>query len=130
MFVAISLLAGTSPVGAAEEAPKPLKVKLVTFDGKQRIKVKRKVRLIASCSKDCNARVNLRLVTPVTTVRGGGSISLEATDTWTLGVILSPTFRSYIRQNIRSCKLVANFRAVDIETGKAVTKVKTFRFRR
>jgi hypothetical protein len=126
-----ALLAGGSPAGAAlQDSPKSLKVKLVTFDGKQRLKVKRKVRLIASCSKDCNARVKLRLVTPVTTVRGGGSIGLEATGTWTIGVILSPSFRSYIRQNITRCRLVANFSAVDIETGKTVRKVKTFRFRR
>lgn len=130
LLIVAGAVVGVSPAGAAEESPKPLKVKLVTFDGKQRLKVKRKVRLIASCSKDCNAKVNLRLVTPVTTVLGGGSLSLEATGTWTIGVILSPSFRSYIRQNITRCKLVAFFSAVDIETGKTVRKSKTFRFRR
>lgn len=134
-FIATALAAvlagGVAPAVAAEgDEPKPLKVKVVTFDGKQRLQVKRKLRLVTSCSKDCNATIKLRLVTPVTTTRASASTGIPATGTWTVNLGLSRFLRSYIRQNITRSKLVVGFRAVDIETGKTTSKVKTFRFRR
>ena len=131
-FVSIlvaALLAGATPAGGADEVTKPLKVKVVTFDGKQRLRVAKKLRLVTSCSKDCNARIKLRLVTPVTTTRASASTGIPATGTWTVNLGLSRFLRRYIRQNISRSKLVVGFRAVDVETGKVTSLVKTFRFR-
>lgn len=129
IVVAAASLAA-APATADEGAPIPLKVKLVTFDGKQRIKIAKKIRVVTSCSKDCNARVKLKLITPVTTYKFDAATGIPATGTWTVGIRLSRFVRSYLRNNIRHSRLVVNFTATDIETGFKTIKVKTFRFRK
>ena len=116
------------PVSGASglvDQPLPLKLKIVSRDGKAKLKAARKLPVLISCSKLCDAKVKMTIFTPV----GKGSVA----DAGQLGenkvLTIKFGFR-YLKDNYRKSKLKVKFSAKDVETGKRVAKTRAFRFYR
>lgn len=116
-------------LGGSADAATPLRVKVATPDGNPKVKVAKKVKLLASCSKDCNITAKLKLISPANTLTGNVSRGLRAQQFWTIGFVLTRYGRNYLKDNYRDSKLKVRLSAVDLETGKRTVKIRTFRFR-
>ena len=115
-------MAGT--IGASGAAAFPLKVELVTFDGKKKVKVARKLKAVASCSKDCSLRITFALRTPAGTIKG----TVPGNRLIPVNARLNNTALKYLKTNYRASRYTINVAAVDLETGKRSIKRRTFRF--
>ena len=116
-------------LGGSADAATPLRVKVATPDGNPKVKVAKKVKLLASCSKDCNITAKLKLISPANTLTGNVSRGLRAPQLWMIGFGLTRYGRNYLKANYRDSKLKVRLSAVDLETGKRTVKIRTFRFR-
>jgi len=110
--------------------PAPLRLKIVSKDGKPKLKVQKKLPVLISCSKDCRARIKMTIVTPV------GKDDIKDAGPLPAGTVLTVRFPltnfglNYLKKNFRNSKLKVNFSAKDLETGKRVTKTRSFGFYR
>jgi len=123
---AVVLIGGLGVTSVAEAAPNV--VKIVTVDGKKRIKVGKKLPFLVSCSKDCSGKLSIKLVTPATTEPASGNVSLAAGNIFRARFLLTNFGRRYVKNNVGRCSLKVKFAAVDLDTGKRTVKKKTFRF--
>src|SRR5690349_8250913 len=122
-------LSGPAQAGITD-APTPLRVKLATPNGGNKVKVAKKLKVLASCNKDCRATAHIKLITPANDLKVSGSRTLPANNIWTTGMILTSYGKNYLKSNFRSCKFRVRISAVDVATGKRVNKVKVFKFKR
>lgn len=120
---AINAVAGTA--GAAD----PLKVRIVTFDGNPKIKVKRKLSFLVSCSKNCGATIKIKLITPAVVTPGKLSGGLSANAPRTANFRLTNYGLRYLKKNFRKSRLSVKVTAKDNETGEKVIKRKVFKLR-
>ena len=131
VVLAGSLAFSSSPASAGiVDAATPLRLKIATFDGNPKIKLATKMQVLATCSKDCNAKVTVKLITPASTLKVNGSRGLPAGSFWKVGLLLTKFGKSYLKDNYRQSRFKVAFSAVDIETGKRVSKTKTFKIRK
>lgn len=128
----VALGAGVSVTTAASvsAADKPLKVKILTVDGKKRLKVKRKLAVAVGCTKNCAVVVNMKLVMPhevlKATVKGG----IKAYTAKSPSMILNQAAVNYLKLTWPRARFVVRVLARDISNGRKTVKRKVFRFRR
>ncbi len=125
-FVALPAAAS----GDAGVSATTLKVKLASEDGKPKVKVARRLKVLSSCSTDCNARVKLILKTPATTLRLSGSRKLSGGDIWTTWIQLNGYGFRYLKKTYRKSVLKVILTATDTVTKKRVVKTRNFRLYR
>ena len=122
----------TTPARAAGDATisaAPMKIKVAPFAG-TKVKVARKLKVIVSCSKDCNARVKVTLITPVgvSSVKGGRSLS--AGGGWITGMVLTNYGVTLLKNHFRYSRLKVEVTATNVSNGTVRKQTKSFRFRR
>lgn len=122
------LVAGLAVSSVAEAAPN--RVKIVSEDGRARLKVQKKVPVLISCSKNCGGRVKMTLVAPATTDSAQGSFTIRGGNVLTLRFKLTNFGVRYIRKNVAKSKLEVKFSVVNFETGKRSIKRRAFGFYR
>jgi hypothetical protein len=127
-----SLFAGPTAGGAigGQASAAPLRVKIVSPDGRPRIKVARNLKVLVSCNNDCRARARLTLKTPINNLRVAGTQLLGAGDVWTTGIRLTNFGLRYLRQNFTRSVLKVSVTATEVGTGRKVTAARSFRFYR
>ncbi|MBK5231751.1 MAG: hypothetical protein JJE13_02055 [Thermoleophilia bacterium] len=106
----------------------PLKVKMATFDGKKKVKVARKLKAVTSCSKDCSLHVTFAVRTPAGTIKDSASGTISGNQLIPVNVRLNNVALKYLRSNYRASRCTINVVAKDLETGKRVTKKRSFKF--
>ena len=106
-----------------------MKIKVAPFAG-TKVKVARKLKVIVSCSKDCNARVKVTLITPVgvSSVKGGRSLS--AGRGWITGMVLTNYGVTLLKNHFRYSRLKVEVTATNVSNGTVRKQTKSFRFRR
>lgn len=129
LFTGMAISTSISTAGIVDSTA-PLKVKVVPLDGGHKIKVAKTLKLAVSCSKDCRAKVKIKLITPIRsdTVKGGHSLTSE--NTWLTGMALTNFGRQTLKRNVRRSRLKVRVSALDIATSKRTVKTRTFKFRR
>jgi hypothetical protein len=127
-----SLLAGPAAAGAAGTSAEaaPFGVRIVSPDGKPKIKVVKKLSAVMSCNRDCRMSVRFILRMPAGNLTNSGARNLLDGQFWTPGVILNTTAIRYLRKNYRASSFKVVVRARDLESGEVVSKIKIFRFYR
>ena len=127
VLVSFAVVATPSTAGIVDQ-PKPLVVKLVGPEAKGKLRVKKKLAALVSCSKDCSIRAKITLVLPAVSDSGVIKGSLAAGRIGRLKYNLTSTGLRYLKDNYRSSKMKVKVSARDNATGKRVTKSRTFRF--
>jgi hypothetical protein len=131
VVIAAGLLsAPASASDAVSSADPQLRVKLVTPDGRPKVKVERKLKVLSSCSTACRMRVTMILRTPLGSTKRGGAINLNAGGIWTTWIDLNNFGLSYLKKNYTRSSLKVVARGRDFKTGQVVRKVRTFGFYR
>jgi hypothetical protein len=135
LITAVALTAGftfAAPAGAADivDQPRPLKTRVVTKDGKKKIKIGKKLPVLVSCSKDCRFKATVTLVAPAVSETKSLKGRLVANNILTLNYKLTNFGRRYLKSNVRKSKLKVKFAATDVATGKRYVKKRVFKFRR
>ncbi|HTU14611.1 MAG TPA: hypothetical protein VMF31_05385 [Solirubrobacterales bacterium] len=127
LAASLAFTTAVSSAGIVDQAV-PLKLKVVTADGKKRIKVAKKLPVLVSCSKDCSFKTTVTLITPATSDPKSISGNLPAGNILTLRYRLTSYGVRYVKRNVSGSKLKVKFSAKDTETGERVIKSRTFRF--
>ncbi len=128
LLLSFGVFTSATQVSVANAAP--LKVKITSTNSKKRLKVKKVLKSLTSCSETCAAKVKLTLATPLGNTTNKDSGVLEAKSIATVRFSLTRYGLKYLRTNYRKCRLKVRIRAKDVATGKVVTKKRTFRFYR
>ncbi|HMT05810.1 MAG: hypothetical protein KDB48_07875 [Solirubrobacterales bacterium] len=123
-FTAPAATAGGATVSAA-----PLKIKVAPFAG-TRVQVAKKLKVIVSCSKDCDAKVKVTLITPVGTSSVKGGRSLSAGSGWITGMILTNYGVTLLKNHFRFSRLKVEVTATNVSNGTVRKQTKSFLFRR
>jgi len=126
----LGTFAWVSAAGAAEQAwVPPMRVKLGPLAG-TKVKVAKDLKVVASCTKDCSLRARIKLITPVgnSTVSGGRRVPADRG--WITGMVLTRYGLKILRTHYRQSRLKVSIAAKDLETGRIVRIIKSFRFRR
>lgn len=132
-IVVMSLGAGllVSPVGASA-APDPnraLKVRVLSPDGKQRLKVKRKISYGIFCNKNCAVVVDTKLIFPDDVLKDRIKGGLKAFEPKGASLTLNaPAFR-YLKLTYPRTRFLVKVTATDVSNGKKTVKRRVFRFR-
>lgn len=129
LVAGLALTALGSPATAGADLRAPLNIRIATFDGNPKIKVKRKLSFLVSCSKNCGATISIKLITPAVVTPGKLSGGLAANKPQTANFRLTNYGLRYLRKNFRKSRLSVKVTAKDAETGKKYVKRKVFRFR-
>jgi hypothetical protein len=130
--LAASLLAGPAPAGAGSTSAEvtPLTLKIVSLDGRPKLKAARKLTAVMSCNRDCRVSVRYILRMPAGTLRNGGARNLFDGAFWAPAMVLNNTATRYLRDNYRGSSFKVVVRAKDLETGQNASKTRIFRFYR
>lgn len=107
-----------------------LRVGLATVDGKKKVKVKRKLPILASCNRACSAVVTASLITPLSTFKDSAGGKLEDNGFVRTGLKLTRSGLKYLKKSFRKSRYKVKIAAIDLVTGKRAVKTKVFRFRR
>lgn len=131
LLIAAAGVAGMDSAASAADAvaAAPLKVKVAPMAGKK-VKVARKLKVVASCTSDCAAKVRIKLYTPVGNSTVRGARNLKADQGWITGLVLTRFGLKAVKSHFRQSRLKVSLRARDVSTGRVVKKTRTFRFRR
>ena len=121
------------PAGAAVTSsvrlPPALKVSLMTSDRKPTVRIAPEMTVRATCSRRCEARVQLVLKTPTNALRLN-RVSRQAAGTpWNNTVALSEYGFDYLSLVWRKSSLRVRVTATDLATSKRTVKTSVFRFR-
>jgi len=127
LIAGLTFTTGVSSAGIVDQ-PVPLKTRIVTKDGKKKIKIAKKLPVLVSCSKACSFKATVTLIAPAVKEPKSLTGTLVANNILTLNYKLTNFGRSYLKDNVRKSKLKVKFSAKDQETGKRVIKTKSFRF--
>jgi len=127
IIAALTFSTAVSSAGIVDQ-PLPLKTKIVTKDGKKKIKIGKKLPVLVSCSKDCSFKATVTLIAPAVKEPKSLTGNLLANNILTLNYKLTKFGRSYLRDNVSGSKLKVKFSAKDNETGKRVIKTRSFGF--
>jgi hypothetical protein len=103
---------------------------VVSPDGKPKIEVQRKLKVLSSCSNTCRMRVTMILKTPLGSTKRGGAITLQEDGVWSTWIDLNGFGLSYLKQNWTRSSLKVIALGRDVESGQVVRKVRTFGFYR
>jgi hypothetical protein len=117
----------TATASPATTSAVPMKVKITPFAGK-RVKVAKRLKVLVTCSKDCAAKVKVKLITPAgnSTVTGGRDLTAEGT--WITGMVLSNFGVKLLRNHWRNSRLKVSVTAQNVANGTIRKNSKTFRF--
>jgi hypothetical protein len=110
------------------DQPLPLKTTIATKDGKKKLKLKKRLPVLLTCSKDCSYKATMTVIAPSVKAPKKIGGDLNATGVLTLTYVLTDEGRRYLKDNIRKSKLKVKFSAKDKETGARIVKTKTYRF--
>lgn len=127
VITGLTFSTAVSSAGIVDQ-PLPLKTRIVTKDGKKKIKIGKKLPVLVSCSKDCSFKATVTLIAPAVKEPKSLTGTLVANNILTLNYKLTSFGRSYLRDNVRSSRLKVKFSAKDTETGKRVIKTRSFGF--
>lgn len=114
----------------AANAVAPIKVRVVTPDGKKKLLVQKKLEVLAVCSQSCAAKATITLKTPLGPDKDTLGGTLEANAPVTLSLTLNKPGLKYLRDNFRASSLKVRFTARDLTTNLRDTRTRTFRFRK
>lgn len=130
-IVALGLVlpAPSTAGGQIDPAPR-LKLKIATPDGKKKVKVAKKLRVVASCSKDCALTAKIKLITPASNVNGTLSSVVPANRIYRMRLKLTRFGLKFLKKNFRKSRFKVKLVARDVQTGEKVTKSRKFRFRK
>lgn len=128
--VGLGALATATTTSATAAPSDKLQVLVKTVDGKDRIKVKRKLAVGIACTKNCKVVVDMKLVTPDDTLKGRIKGGLKAFEPKAASFTLNTTAINYLRLAYPKSRFSIKVTATDISNGKRVIKRKVFRFRR
>ncbi len=130
-LVAVGLaLPGAAGAGGQIDSGPALRVGIATVDGKKKVKVRKKLPILASCNRACSAVVKASLITPLSTFKDSAAGNLEDNGFVRTGLKLTRRGLNYLRKNFRKSRYKVKIVAVDLETGKRAVKTKVFRFRK
>lgn len=127
LVATLTMSTAVSSAGIVDQ-PKPLVVKLAGPEAKSKLRVKKKLAVLVSCSKDCSIRAKITLVLPAVSDSGVIKGNLLAGRVGKLRYTLTSSGLNYLKDNYRSSKMKIKVSAKDNQTGKRVTKSRTFRF--
>ncbi|MCB0827627.1 MAG: hypothetical protein KDB62_02300 [Solirubrobacterales bacterium] len=123
-------LPASATAGGQIDAPPKLRLKLTTPDGKKKVKVAKKLKVISSCTNDCRLTAKIKLITPASNVKGTLSNAVPANRIYQMHLKLTGFGLRYLKKNYRKSRLKVKLTAVDALTGEKAIKSKTFRFRK
>ncbi|HRV61145.1 MAG: hypothetical protein KDB54_05370 [Solirubrobacterales bacterium] len=129
-IVAVGAAVVVPSVSAAVDPNRPLKVRVFTPDGKQRLKVKRKIAVVVGCTKNCAVVVDMKLVMPGEVLKARVKGGIKAFSAKSPAMILNTPAIRYLRFSYPRSRFSVKVTATDISNGKRVVKRKVFRFRR
>jgi hypothetical protein len=118
-----------APVGPAVAADRPLNVRFFTPDGKQRLKVKRKIGFSIGCTKNCAVVVDMKLVMPGDVIKSRVKGGIKAFSAKSPYVVLNNPALRYLKLTYPRSRFSVKVTATDISNGKKTVKNKVFRFR-
>ena len=124
------LLATPAGVSAAPDPDRALKVRILSPDGKQRLKVKRKISYGLFCNKNCAVVVDTKLVFPDEVLKDRIKGGLKAFQPKGASLTLNAPALRYLKLTYPRTRFVVKVTATDVATGNKTVKRKTFRFRR
>lgn len=119
---------GIGAMASGASAAAPMKVKVAPYAG-TKVRVAKRLKVVASCTSDCAARVRITLYTPVGKSTVSGSRNLEANIGWITGMILTPYGVNILRNHYRYSRLKVVVTARNLEHGTIRTVTRFFRFR-
>jgi len=126
--VGVGLVA--APVAPAVAADRPLDVRFFTPDGKQRLKVKRKIGIGVGCTKNCAVVVDMKLIMPNTKViKGRVKGGIKAFTAKSPYIILNGPALRYLKLTYPRSRFSVKVTATDISNNKKVVKTRVYRFR-
>jgi hypothetical protein len=114
----------------AADPERQLDVRILTVDGKQRIKVKRKLQVLVGCTKNCAVVVEMKLIMPGDVLKAKLKGGIKAFSAKAPYVSLNNAALRYLKLTYPRSRFSVKVTATDISNGDVVTKRKTFRFRR
>ena len=129
-IVAVGAGLAAPAVSPAVAADRPLNVRILTPDGKQRLKVKRKLAVLVGCTKNCAVVVDMKLVMPAEVLKARVKGGIKAYSAKSPAMILNTPAIRYLRFSYPRSRFSVKVTATDISNGKRVVKRKVFRFRR
>jgi hypothetical protein len=121
---------GVATSAGIVDAPKPLKVRITTKDGHEKLQVQKKQLFLMSCNVGCTASVKVTLIVPL--AKSVSSINFVKPEGGIYGVkytLNRPTLK-YLKETYKRSKLKLRVSAKDISTGKRVIETRTYRFYR
>lgn len=119
----------SAAVGTASADP-VLRVKLVSPDGRPKLKVQRRLKVLSSCSTDCRMRITMILKTPLGSTKRGGSRDLPAGGVWSTWIQLNNFGLGYLKRNYKRSSMRVIASARDLKTGQRITRIRKFGFYR
>ena len=129
-IVAVGAGLAAPAVSPAVAADRPLNVRILTPDGKQRLKVKRKLAVLVGCTKNCAVVVDMKLVMPAEVLKARVKGGIKAYSAKSPAMILNTPAIRYLKLTYPRSRFSLKVTATDISNGKRVVKRKVFRFRR
>lgn len=130
ILVVAAVAGGTGSAVAAESAAfVPLRVKVAPFSG-TRVDVAKSLKVIVSCSQDCQAKARITLITPAGNSSVAGGRTITAQSSWVTGMILTRYGLSVLRNHYPRSRLKVAVTARDPRNGSIHRKTRFFRFRR
>jgi hypothetical protein len=131
LVVAVGATVMASPAATTAADPeRQLDVRILTVDGKQRIKVKRKLQVLVGCTKNCAVVVEMKLIMPGDVLKAKLKGGIKAFSAKAPYVSLNNAALRYLKLTYPRSRFSVKVTATDISNGDVVTKRKTFRFRR
>ncbi len=126
---ALIAIVGLGVMASTASAAKPMTVKIAPYAG-TKVRVAKNLKVIVSCSKDCAAKVKIKLLTPVGNSAVKGGRNLKANRAWTTGMVLTSYGVKILKNHWRYSRLRVSVTARNLKHGTIRKKTKTFRFRR
>jgi hypothetical protein len=133
VLMAVAAGVSASPVsagGASVSADPPLRLKIVSPNGKPKLKADSKLTTVLGCNVDCYAKVRYVLRMPVGKLSNGGGRSLTGGSFWLPSMTLNGVATNYLKQNYRNSTMKVVLTARDLKTGARETKTRIFGFYR
>lgn len=122
-------IVGMAAIGSTANAAIPMKIKIAPYAG-TKVKVAKRLKVIATCTKDCRAKVKVTLITPAGNSSVKGGRKLQANSSWITGMILTNYGVNVLKNHYRNSRLRVAITATNVSNGTVRHQTKTFRFRR
>lgn len=123
------LMAMPAGTAGAADAERKLDVRILTVDGKQRLKVKRKLAVLVGCTKNCSVVVDMKLVMPGDVLKARVKGGIKAFSAKSPSLTLNTPAIRYLKLTYPRSRFLIKVTATDISNGNKTVKRKSFGFR-